>query len=40
MYMYAVPVEVEVEALHPYRLLLMGISDSPYLIWKLSSAEL
>ena len=39
MYMYAV-VEVEVEALHPYRLLLMGIFDSPYLIWKLSSAEL
>ena len=38
MYMYAV--EVEVEVLHPYRLLLMGISDSPYLIWKLSSAEL
>ena len=31
MYMYAV-VEVEVEALHPYRLLLMGIFDSPYLI--------
>ena len=40
MYMYAVPVKLKVEALHPYRLLLMGISDSPYLIWKLSSAEL
>jgi len=30
MYIYAVPVEVEVEENHPCRLLLIGISDSPY----------